>query len=129
VHTPYRTWSAAKSIAATVFAVAVADGHLDLEKSLPIPEWKHPLDPRRRIRLENLLNMSSGLISTGSNTPLANWGGINMAQPAVAAQLKAKLGTRWKHSNYDIRASRGIPRRSGLLAHPLPATILADWNA
>ncbi|MEX2495398.1 MAG: serine hydrolase [Woeseia sp.] len=101
MHTQYRTWSTAKSIASAVIGVAVNKGLLELDQPVPIPEWAHPLDPRRNITLRHLLNMSSGLLGTGSNTPLAYWVGIDTARHAAASQLAHAPGSHWQYANYD----------------------------
>ncbi|MDG1858990.1 MAG: serine hydrolase, partial [Emcibacteraceae bacterium] len=59
--TSHRTWSVAKSIAATVIGAAVHDGIVDVKAPTDISAWKRPGDPRGKITLENLLNMGSGL--------------------------------------------------------------------
>ncbi|MGH7518540.1 MAG: serine hydrolase domain-containing protein [Gemmatimonadales bacterium] len=139
MHTQYRTWSTAKSIASALVGILVAQGKLDLQAPAPIAEWRHPLDPRGAITIEHLLHMSSGLVSGGSRTPLGYWGGIDIAADAAAAQPERAPGTRWKYSNYDtillLRAAREVlgddayasfPRRALLdrigMHHTFPET-------
>ena len=88
VHTQYRTWSTAKSISNALIGVLVKRGVLDVDAPAPIPEWRHPLDPRRAITLDHLLRMSSGLHSGGNQTPLGYWGGIDIAADAASAPLE-----------------------------------------
>jgi hypothetical protein len=69
-HTRTRTWSTAKSIAATLIGILVDDGRLKLDEPLGI-EWlpalkKPEVDPRNAITLRHLLNMSSGLYPVDS---------------------------------------------------------------
>lgn len=139
MHTQYRTWSTAKSIASALVGILVGQGKLDLRAPAPIAEWRRPLDPRGAITVEHLLHMSSGLVSGGSRTPLGYWGGIDIAADAAAAQLERAPGTRWKYSNYDtilvLRAAREVlgddayasfPRRALLdrigMHHTFPET-------
>ena len=62
-NTPQLSWSQGKSIAAALVGAAIEAGHLDvgLDDSAPVPEWQGEGDPRREIRMRDLLNMSSGL--------------------------------------------------------------------
>jgi CubicO group peptidase (beta-lactamase class C family) len=139
VHTQYRTWSTGKSIASALIGILVGQGRLRPAAAAPIPEWRHPLDPRRAITIEHLLHMSSGLRSDGNRTPLGYWGGIDIAADAAAAPLERAPGTRWKYSNYDsillLRAARAVlgdeaygafPRRALLdrigMHHTFPET-------
>src|SRR5258705_6431502 len=50
-----------KSVTATLFGILVKDGIYDLDQPAPIPEWKAPGDPRAKIRIADILHMSSGL--------------------------------------------------------------------
>jgi hypothetical protein len=65
VTTRTRTWSTAKSIAVTLIGILVDQGKLALDAPLPV-DWLPAAadaasDPRRRITLRYVLNMSSGL--------------------------------------------------------------------
>jgi CubicO group peptidase (beta-lactamase class C family) len=55
------SWSMGKSITATLMGQLVQEGVYDLWKPVPVQEWRRPGDPRRAIRLADLLRMSSGL--------------------------------------------------------------------
>lgn len=50
-----------KSIIATLMGVLIKQGVYDLWQPAPIPEWQGPGDPRAKIRIADLLRMSSGL--------------------------------------------------------------------
>jgi len=104
--TPYtsqRTWSAAKSIAATVIGAAKLEGIVDPKKPATIPEWQTLGDPRRNITLENILHMGSGLFSgpAGNRTDKVYWGGNRVTDTATREPLEATPGTRWKYANND----------------------------
>ena len=103
LHTPSRTWSAAKSLAATVIGVAVRKGLLDPAKPAPIPEWRAPGDPRAAITLADLLHMVSGLDSGrhGNRTDDIYFGGTAVTEKAVFAPIEAAPGSRWKYANDD----------------------------
>jgi CubicO group peptidase (beta-lactamase class C family) len=59
--TPLEGWSMGKSVTATLFGILVKDGVYDLDQPAPIPEWQTPGDPRAKIRISDILHMSSGL--------------------------------------------------------------------
>ena len=61
VRTPLEGWSMGKSITATLFGILLHKGAYKLTQPAPIPEWQTPGDPRAKIRIEDLLHMSSGL--------------------------------------------------------------------
>jgi CubicO group peptidase (beta-lactamase class C family) len=59
--TPLESWSMGKSLTATLLGVLIKQGVYTLDQPAPIPEWQTPGDPRARIRIEDILHMSSGL--------------------------------------------------------------------
>jgi len=59
--TPLEGWSMGKSLTATLFGILLKDGIYDLNQPAPIPEWQTSLDPRAKIRIADILHMSSGL--------------------------------------------------------------------
>ena len=61
MHTPLESWSMGKSVTATLMGILIKQGAYGLLQPAPIPEWQGPGDPRARIRIADLLNMSSGL--------------------------------------------------------------------
>jgi CubicO group peptidase (beta-lactamase class C family) len=61
VHTPLEGWSMGKSITATLLGILLNKGVYELRQPAPIPEWQTLGDPRAKIRIEDLLHMSSGL--------------------------------------------------------------------
>jgi len=60
-HTPLESWSMGKSLTATMMGILINQGVYDLWQPAPIPEWQGPGDPRAKIRVADLLHMSSGL--------------------------------------------------------------------
>ena len=107
-----RTWSTAKSIAATLFGMLVDDGRLKLDAPLGI-QWLPDVegvdnDPRNAITLRHVLNMSSGLYpvdsfgmeyATGSG--LAYWAGASSVDGARRRAQVRQPGTFWDYENYD----------------------------
>ncbi len=59
--TPLEGWSMGKSITATLFGLLVKEGVYELTQPAPVPEWQAPGDPRAKIRIADILHMSSGL--------------------------------------------------------------------
>lgn len=101
--TSQRTWSVAKSIAASVLGAAVLDGKIDVSKPAAITEWQSPIDPRKNITLENLLHMASGLDSNraGNRTDRLYAGGGRVSDSATEHALDVKPGARFKYANND----------------------------
>lgn len=54
-------WSMGKSITATLMGQLIQEGVYDLWQEAPVAEWQSADDPRRGIRIADLLRMSSGL--------------------------------------------------------------------
>lgn len=54
-------WSMTKSLVNALVGLRVADSELDPAAPLPVPEWNGDGDPRRELRLMDLLRMESGL--------------------------------------------------------------------
>jgi CubicO group peptidase (beta-lactamase class C family) len=59
--TPLESWSMGKSLTATLMGILIKRGAYDLWQPAPVPEWQKPGDPRAKIRIADLLHMSSGL--------------------------------------------------------------------
>jgi len=59
--TPLESWSMGKSLTATLMGVLIKQGVYDLWQPAPIPEWQTPGDPRAKIRIADIMHMSSGL--------------------------------------------------------------------
>jgi len=60
-HTPLESWSMGKSVTATLMGVLIKQGVYNLWQPAPIPEWQGADDPRAKIRIADILHMSSGL--------------------------------------------------------------------
>ena len=61
LHTPLESWSMGKSLTATLMGILVKEGVYSLSQPAPIPEWQDAGDPRAKIRIADILHMSSGL--------------------------------------------------------------------
>lgn len=112
MQTRTRTWSTAKSIAATLIGMLVDQGKMHLDQPLGF-DWgpgviSHDTDPRNEITLRHALNMSTGLYpvdsfrmeyATGSG--LAYWAGASSINGMRARGLIRRPGTYWDYENYD----------------------------
>jgi CubicO group peptidase (beta-lactamase class C family) len=103
MHRSQRTWSVAKSIAASVIGAAVHRGLMRTEAPAPVPEWQREGDPRRAITFDNLLRMASGLHSdhAGNRTDDFYFGGVAIADQAANFPLVAGPGTKYRYANND----------------------------
>jgi CubicO group peptidase (beta-lactamase class C family) len=59
--TPLESWSMGKSLSGTLMGILIEQGIYTLDQPAPIPEWQMPGDPRAKIRIMDILHMSSGL--------------------------------------------------------------------
>jgi CubicO group peptidase (beta-lactamase class C family) len=112
MYTRTRTWSTAKSIAATLIGILVDQGKMSLDDPLGftwLPDIRTAdADPRNTITLRNVLQMSSGLdpvdnqgmeYVTGSG--VAYWAGASSINGARRRALVREPGTYWDYENYD----------------------------
>ncbi|UAB77456.1 serine hydrolase [Erythrobacter sp. SCSIO 43205] len=100
-NTPQRTWSVAKSIAATLVGVAVHKGLVDVNDRLVRDEWRW--DARRQITIDHLLRMASGRYSDtpGNRTDPLYAGGALVEETATDWPLIYKPGTHYRYANND----------------------------
>jgi CubicO group peptidase (beta-lactamase class C family) len=61
IHTPLESWSMGKSLTGALMGVLIREGDYDLWQPAPIPEWQEEGDPRREIRIGDIMRMSSGI--------------------------------------------------------------------
>jgi CubicO group peptidase (beta-lactamase class C family) len=111
LHTPQRTWSAAKSLTATAVGRAVQLGKLKVEAPANIPEWRTPGDPRAAITLAQLMHMGSGLWTDGpgNRTDEVYLGGGAVTEWATRMPLEAAPDSRFRYANNDtLLAARSV---------------------
>ncbi len=61
IDTPLESWSMGKSLIGTLMGVLIQQGAYSLWQPAPIPEWQNANDPRRTIRIGDIMRMSSGI--------------------------------------------------------------------
>lgn len=103
MHTAQRTFSVAKSMAATLIGHAVHRGQIDVTSPAAIAEWQRPGDPRAAITTEQLMRMASGLTSdtAGNRTDAIYMGGASVRQWTVQWPLLNPPGARYRYANND----------------------------
>ncbi len=102
-HTAQRTFSVAKSLAATLIGHAAYQGRIDVTKPAMIAEWQAPGDPRAAITTEQLLRMASGLTSdtAGNRSDAIYMGGASVRQWTTQWPLLNPPNTRYRYANND----------------------------
>jgi len=103
--TPQRTWSVAKSIAATLVGAAVHRGQAEVSRSAGLGETDE--DPRRTITIDDALRMASGRYSNtaGNRTDPLYWGGTTVDERAQNWPLVYDPGTIYRYANNDTLAA------------------------
>lgn len=128
------SWSMAKTISATLLGLMIADGRLALDEPAPVPLWQTPGDPRGKITLRNLLQMSSGLDHNegpdekvgieiqDADTPRMLFldGHDNVAQYAESKPLEAAVGEKFEYSTATTHIIDDVMTRA-LTNNPDPA--------
>jgi CubicO group peptidase (beta-lactamase class C family) len=134
-----RTWSTAKSIAATLIGMLVDDGRMALDEPLGFP-WLPEIrserhDPRAQITLRHVLNMSSGLypidnedLEYAIGSGISYWAGGSSVRQMRHTGLIREPGTYWDYENYDtLRAVYAMKLELGEEAyHAFPRRALFD---
>lgn len=103
--TPLLGWSLTKSVLNALVGILVGEGRLSLASPVSVQGWNEPGDARRRITLDNLMRMSSGLRfeedMTHAVTDVTNMllRAPDMAAFAANKMLDVEPGTRWQYSS------------------------------
>jgi CubicO group peptidase (beta-lactamase class C family) len=105
------SWSMGKSIVGTLIGILIQQGALKLEDRAPVAEWRRvPDDPRAKIRVIDLMRMSSGLrFSRGSPEDLPGYhdhdlgytGAIDAFQFVTTRPLQFEPNTFGRYRNTD----------------------------
>lgn len=121
--TPQRTWSVAKSIAATLVGAAAYRGEAEVTASAGL--GLSEADPRRAITIDNLLRMASGRYSDtpGNRTDPLYFGGASVGEVVLDWPLMSEPGSTYRYANNDTLAAVAAIRGT-FAAHP-PAAFFA----
>ncbi|MFM7378646.1 MAG: serine hydrolase domain-containing protein [Erythrobacter sp.] len=121
--TPQRTFSVAKSIAATLIGAAVYRGEADVGASAGL--GLSDSDPRRAITIDHLLRMASGRYSDtpGNRTDPLYYGGAAVEEVALDWPLIVPPGSTYRYANNDTIAAVAAIKGT-FAAHP-PAELFA----
>ncbi len=102
---PLIGWSMTKIATNALIGLAVKDGRLNVDDKTLMPEWRGPDDPRREIRLDDLLRMESGLaFDETHDDDLSDVAQMlfvkgNMAEFAASKPLDHTPGSFWFYSS------------------------------
>ncbi|MEM1152407.1 MAG: serine hydrolase [Pseudomonadota bacterium] len=125
--TRFESWSMGKTIAATLFGVALQQGAVDLDMDALFEDWSGTEDPRREIKARNLLNMASGLEFSGSYGRTEDTsrkqengrfldhiyvyaGGVNSHEFCIGKPLSDTPGQSGRYRNCDPLLTMGLIR-------------------
>ena len=113
LHTPLESWSMGKSVTAALMGILIRQGVYELSQPAPVPEWQRPGDARARIRISDLMRMSSGLRIRAPQDPdydpsrgypdhvYLYTGAVNSFQYAATRPLQWPPGTVGRYRNSD----------------------------
>ena len=111
--TPLESWSMGKSLTATLLGTLMKRGVYKLNQAAPIPEWQGKSDPRGKIKIMDILHMSSGLRCRAPQDPDYNpalgypdhlylyTGGVNSFQYAANLPQQWLPNTVGRYRNCD----------------------------
>jgi CubicO group peptidase (beta-lactamase class C family) len=103
--TPQRTWSVAKSIAATLVGGAVLSGETSVDDPVGLNYWRGGglSDPRNAITIDHALRMATGRYSDtpGNRTDALYFGGSSVDETALNWPVVHKPGTVFRYANND----------------------------
>jgi len=69
MNTALESWSMGKSLSATIMGILIGKGVYTLDQPAPIPQWQGKGDGRAKIRIKDIMHMSSGLYCRASQDP------------------------------------------------------------
>lgn len=101
--TPLLGWSATKSVTSALIGILVREGRLSVDRPAPVPAWNAPGDPRKKITVDELLRMTSGIDLDEKDNGLDPWTQTlflrrDMAGFVERSGLENPPGTRWNYT-------------------------------
>jgi CubicO group peptidase (beta-lactamase class C family) len=140
--TALESWSMGKSLSGTLMGILLKEGAYDLWQPAPIPEWQTPGDARAKIRIADILHMSSGLRIRAPQDPdfdasgpypdhlFLYTGGIDMFKYAATRPLQWPPNTVGRYRNTDPVLTNYLIRlaieKRGENYHAFPQRALFD---
>ena len=140
--TPLESWSMGKSLSGTLMGILLKEGAYDLWQPAPIPEWQTPGDARAKIRIADILHMSSGLRIRAPQDPdfdasgpypdhlFLYTGGVDMFKYAATRPLQWPPNTVGRYRNTDPVLTNYLIRlaieKRGENYHAFPQRALFD---
>ena len=106
-----------KTITNALVGILVKQKKLDIMKPALVPEWQKGDDPRKKITLDQLLRMSSGLKFEEEYLPLYDatymlYGSYDFAAYAAARPLETEPDGKWYYSSGSANIVARIVRRT-----------------
>ncbi|MBP1740575.1 MAG: serine hydrolase [Deltaproteobacteria bacterium] len=97
-------WSMSKSVTNALVGILVRQGRFRIQDPAPVPEWQREGDPRKKITLDQLLRMSSGLKFDETYEPLHDvtdmlYLNYDFAAYAAAKPLETDPDAKWVYSS------------------------------
>ncbi len=142
IHTPLESWSMGKSLTGTLVARLIQMGTYKLDQPAPFPEWQSPGDPRQKIRIMDIMRMSSGLRLRAPQDPdydpalgypehlYLYAGSVNSYQFAASRPQQWEPGTVGRYRNVDPVLASYLVRlgaeKRGEDYHSFPTRALFD---
>jgi CubicO group peptidase (beta-lactamase class C family) len=116
-HSLFYGWSMAKSVASALIGVLQGSGKLSVDQPAPVPDWSKSDDPRHAIRLEHLLQQTSGLdfleyYAGFSDVTNMLFNQRDMAAYTASRPLQHPPGTVFNYSSGNSNLLSGIIRRT-----------------
>jgi CubicO group peptidase (beta-lactamase class C family) len=107
-------WSMTKSITATYFGILQKQGKIDINKPAPIAEWAN--DERKKITINDLLHMNSGLeweenYNAISDVTKMLFMAEDMTKSQIDKPLVGKPNETWNYSSGTTNLLSGILRK------------------
>ncbi len=114
---PLLGWSMSKTVTNALVGILVKQKRLDIMQPAPVPAWQKAGDDRKKITLDQLLRMSSGLKFEEVYAPLYDatymlYGSYDFGAYAAAQQLETQPDAKWYYSSGTANIVAGIVRRA-----------------
>jgi CubicO group peptidase (beta-lactamase class C family) len=140
--TPLESWSMGKSLSATILGILMKKGLYKLDQPAPIPQWQGKGDLRAKIKIKDILHMSSGLRCRAPQDPdydpskgypdhlYLYTGGINSFEWAASLPQQWEPNTVGRYRNCDPVLTNYMNRlgieKLGEVYHTFPQRALFD---